>query len=157
MIDLKELAGKRYRVALDKSRSDEPSREERLWLYQIPCQRGHIGVWGENTLSAWTDRTPTSKRLEAIPGVKVVQRGDRELQVTFGPERLDAVAELLKARKKRQLTDEQREKLVARGKAALISLRTERELRSRIDSQDTACVLGRSESQASRGASPEAM
>jgi len=138
VIDLKELAGKRYRVALDKSRSDEPSRAERLWLYQIPCLYGHIGVWGENTLSAWTDRRLMISRLIALPGTTVVRRGDSEVQVTFPPERLHAVAQLLKARVKRQLTPEQREKLVARGKAALISLRTERASRARSDRQSEA-------------------
>ena len=151
MIDLKGLAGKRYRVALDKSRSDEPSRAERLWLYQIPCMYGHIGVWGENTLSAYTDRKLVMKRLAAISGAKVVQQGDSEVQVTFPPERLHAVAQLLRARVKRQVSEEDRQKLIARLAARRFSPHTGRAPGAPRDFQSMAPMVGPSAPSQSRG------
>jgi hypothetical protein len=41
------------------------------------------------------------------------QRGDRELTVTFPPDQVDAAADLLGCRRRRQLTDAQRERLAA--------------------------------------------
>lgn len=105
MLDLRALAGSTYRTEFDESAEmTGQTREERLWLVRIPCRRGHVYVHGENTLGAWTDRRPTAKRLEALDGTRVHQRGDREMTVTFAPERLEAVCEILLARKQRHPT-----------------------------------------------------
>jgi hypothetical protein len=111
-IDLKARFGARYRMTLDESaRTPGSTREDKLWGRRIPCKYGHIGVWGSDTLSAHTGRRMVVGRLAALPFVKVAQRGDREITVTFAPEHIVPVAELLRARMRPALTDEQREVL----------------------------------------------
>jgi hypothetical protein len=54
MVDLKAIAGSKYKIKLDESAEVDTTHEGRLWYYQIPCRgKSHIGVWGENTLSAY--------------------------------------------------------------------------------------------------------
>lgn len=120
MIDLKATYGGTYRIAMDSSAAlTGQTREERLWLYRIPCGRGHIYVHGANTLGAFCDRPNVGRRLMALPGVRVHQRGDREFTVVFPADNGDIfskVAELLKARKRRKITmtEEQRTALAER-------------------------------------------
>jgi hypothetical protein len=109
MFDLKAFAGDRYRIALDPSAEDDP-RSERLWLYRVPCRYGFISLHGEGMLAAWTGNRGIIARLIALDGVRVHQRGDREVRVLFPPERLDAVAELLRARRRVRLSPEERER-----------------------------------------------
>jgi hypothetical protein len=106
MIDLRVLANRRYRIALEPPATGGGGvpDADRPWYYRIPCKLGHIGVWSHDRLSASTDRRNMRSRLEAIPDARVVQRGDLELTVTFPPERLEEVAELLHAYKRRRLS-----------------------------------------------------
>jgi hypothetical protein len=112
MIDLKESAGRRYRIVLDPSAEIDGSREERLWFYRIPCKAGFIGVHGENTLMAYCYRLRRLPGLLAIPGDRVRQRGDKEVNVVFPVECIDAVAEVLGARRRRQLSETAKAKAV---------------------------------------------
>jgi hypothetical protein len=119
MIDLKAIAGIKYRIALDESKTADSTRSERLWLYRIPCKYGFISVHSPEMLAAWTGNRGIISRLVEIPGVQVKQRGDREVRVLFGPDRLDAIADLLKARRRPRLTDEQRQQRSERAKKNL--------------------------------------
>jgi hypothetical protein len=114
-IDLKALAGVKYRVTLDPSAAGEPLAD-RPWFYRIPCKFGFIGVHGPETLMAHCRSRRLFARLLAIPDVTARQRGDREINVTFPPGRLDDVAQLLAARRCRpRLSAERRAELIARG------------------------------------------
>ena len=113
MINLRDLTDHRYRITLDESANRTPPRSARLWHYRIPCRYGHISVHGERSLAAFTNHRKVGTRPASLPGVKVHQRGDREMTVVFSPDRLDAVASLLKARKRRQLSEAQRARLLA--------------------------------------------
>ena len=110
VVDLKRLAGRRYRIVLDESAELDGSIADCPWYHRIPCRYGHIGVWGENTLSAYASGRIITGKLAAILGVRVVQRGDSEIQVTFAPELLETVASVLGARQRRRvtLTEEQK-------------------------------------------------
>jgi len=108
MIDLKEFAGAKYRIVLDESEKLDPAREARVWYYRIPCTYGFISVHGPKTLAGFTNRRGVIARLIEIPGVRVHQRGDREARVLFSPDCLDAVAKVLKARRRVVLSDEER-------------------------------------------------
>lgn len=112
MIDLKARYRREYRITLDESATiPGQTQEERLWLYRIPCKYGHIYVHGTDTLGAYTDRRLIVSRLIALPGVKVHQRGDSECSVTFQPEHLENVAQLLQARRRRQVPEAERQRL----------------------------------------------
>ncbi len=113
MIDLKKFAGVRYRMVLDESAELDTDHESRLWYYRIPCKYGFIAVHGPKTLSASTNRRIMAGRLATLPGVKVRQRGDSEVTVTFPPDCLDAVANLLQAKRRRRLSDAHKASLAA--------------------------------------------
>ncbi len=117
MIDLKQFAGVKYRINLDESAELDPARENRVWYWRIPCKYGFIGVHGPETLSAFTSSTRIGLKLMDLPGVKVHQQGDREVRVLFTPDCLDAVATLLQAKRRRQVSPAERERLVAMGAA----------------------------------------
>jgi hypothetical protein len=68
-----------------------------------------------------------ARKLMAVDGVTVHQRGDREVRVLFAPERLDAIAGLLKARRKRHLSPEAKQKAIANVAAARSFIHSKRE------------------------------
>jgi len=113
MINLKDLAGARYRITVDESAKLDITQSARTWCYRIPCRYGHISVHGSDSLAAFTDRPKVGRRLASLAGVKVQQRGDREVTVVFSPDQLGAVTSLLKARKRRQDSDAQKARLMA--------------------------------------------
>ena len=125
MINLKDLADDRYRTVLDESYQDDTARQSKLWYFRIPCQHGFISVHGSETLAAWTGSPRMVEKLIAIPEVEVHQRGDSEVRVLFGPDRLDDVASVLKARRKRKISEAERQRLATVGKAHLFPRRTE--------------------------------
>jgi hypothetical protein len=113
LIDLRATCGHRYRITLDESAEiDGQTRDERLWLFQIPGRFGHVYVHGWDTLGAYVrlhgDRL---NRLLAVPGARIHQRGDREASLTFPPEALEAVAAVLALRRRRRLSDDRRRQL----------------------------------------------
>jgi hypothetical protein len=105
----------------------DTDRETRLWCYRIPCKYGFISVHGPATLAAWTGSPKMVAKLVALDGVRVHQQGDREIRVLFPSERLDAVAELLRARRKRQVSEATRQRLIEVGAAGRFSRHTGRE------------------------------
>jgi hypothetical protein len=81
--------------------------------YRIPCKYGFISIHGLDTLAGFANTSIMAGKLVAVPGVKVHQRGDREVRVLFAPNMLDAIARLLRARRKRQVSEEERARLKA--------------------------------------------
>jgi hypothetical protein len=49
-----------------------------------------------------------AKRLLETPGVRILQRGDKEVRVAFQADRLDAIAAILGAHRRPVLSDEER-------------------------------------------------
>lgn len=123
-IDLKECFGRRYRVRYEDSYYAEYGQGARTrdpWLMIIPCQLGHISPHGGDELLACTNRQRpiTAKRLLALPGARAVQDGEDGITVAFPASLFDQVAKIMKARRRRQLTPEQRERLAKIGREAL--------------------------------------
>lgn len=111
MIDLKRLAGARWRVTLDDSAEQDTSGAERLWLYRLAGNRGHVYVHGADRLGVWTDQRGMRDRLLALPGARLHQDGDREWTIVLAVEHLDTAAGIIKARRRRQVSEEQRARL----------------------------------------------
>ncbi len=109
MIDLKKQYGTKYKIQLDESADIlNQEKSERLWYYRIPCKYGHIGVWGKKTLSYYCDRPRFITKLIGlveINGWEIVQRGESEIQFTFRTSQFYEVADVVKPKKKRQLTE----------------------------------------------------
>jgi hypothetical protein len=125
MLDLKALAGDRYRISLDPSAEIDTCRENRVWYYRIPARNGFISVHGPDTLAGFTHRKGVIPRLCAIEGVRVYQRGDSEARILFDPSRLDAVADVLKARKRVRLSPEDRQRRSERMKSLRKTIATD--------------------------------
>jgi hypothetical protein len=119
-VDLKALARAHHlRPGLDESAKTPDQRDiDRAWLVTIPGRYGSVFVWGQTLPGATTDRRRLHPRLMAIPGAVVRQRGDRELTVSFPPDQLPAVADLLKIRRRRRLSPEAKAKAAERLKLA---------------------------------------
>ena len=80
------------------------------WLTRIPVTAGgFIAPAGGRRLMAFA--TNRRRRLRDLPGVRIAQDGGDELIVTFDVTDLEAVAEVLGAKRRRRLTDEHRAKL----------------------------------------------
>src|SRR5512135_528800 len=108
MIDLRAAYGDTYRITPDEAAViPGQTKADRLWLQQIPCKYGQIYLHGTDTLGAYASGRLITGRLAALPGVRVHQRGDTEVTVVFPPERFSAVADLLRARKRRCVAEDQ--------------------------------------------------
>ena len=105
MIDLKAQFGKSYRVVKPSWATGEPGADQ-AWLWEIPGRHGHVGLWGPDTLSAFTAGRYRRGMLLAVPGANAVQVGDSELTVTFPIEQFEPVARILGLRKRRRLSPE---------------------------------------------------
>ena len=111
-VNLKRLFGKRFRVRYEESyyaqygphaRTDDP------WLQIIPCDMGHIYPHGGDMLAASTNKPgPTVRKLKALPGVIVHQDGSDGANILFHIDQFDAVAEIMRPKRRRQWTEEQR-------------------------------------------------
>ena len=119
-VNLMEEFGERYRVTFDPAYDPKNRPREKLdaWYMQIPCERGTIYPWSEDRLAVEVDHRPiTAKKLAALDDVVLVQDGDNEKTFAFPLSMFDAVAELVLPRRKRRLTDDQKQKAGERLKA----------------------------------------
>ena len=127
-VNLKQLFGKRYRVEYEESyyaEHGERARMEDPWLMIIRCQHGHICPWGGELLAACTnDSAPIIvKRLLALPFINHAesQLGTDGAGVTLKPvvtptcgnvvfpiRHIEEVFAIMKPRRRRQLTEEQK-------------------------------------------------
>jgi hypothetical protein len=119
-IDLRATFERRFRYAWDESYAAERPdfrRVEAPWLTVIPCRFGRIFPWGGLRLAAYCAAGPLKRRdLERLPGVTVAQGGGRgcpEVVLSFDAEMIDRVAAVLRARRPRRFSDEQRARLLA--------------------------------------------
>ena len=111
-INMRERFGDLYKIghdpAYDIERSEFRAQEE-PWLQLILCQNGEIGPWGDEHLLACTkNRGPIAKRLAALDCIEVNQGGDDGISVKFHVRNFDQVAEIMKPRKRRRLSEAQR-------------------------------------------------
>jgi hypothetical protein len=118
--DLRRLAGGRYRVHNDTEGRRAHARDD-PWDLILRGLGGFVAPWayapprGSGAVVACTNSTVTTKRLLAdVPGCRVVQDGADGANVVFPAEHLDAVARILRLRRRRQYTPEQCRVLAAR-------------------------------------------
>jgi hypothetical protein len=117
-IDLKLHFGGRLRVIHDDSYLADHGKHGRVcdpWLQLIPCRNGHIYPHGGVLLGASTNnRGPIARALAALPGVLVVQDGNDGINVVFPVVEFEAVAAILKPRRRRILSPERAAELTER-------------------------------------------
>ena len=116
-IDLKTLAGKRYRLQYDESRQ---GREESPWLLIVPCRYGHIYPHSAELLGIAINTRAMGHKLAKLPGVTVLQEADDGFNLACPPKLFAAVAKIMGARRKKQVSEAERNRLAAMGKATRI-------------------------------------
>lgn len=117
-VNLTERFGDRYRVEWEPgSNTRDP------WYMQIPCNggRGHICPWGPKELAACTNTRSMTNRLARLPYTRVHQDGNDGGNVVFPVEHFEEVARIMHARRRKQLSEEHRAKLVEAGRRFQIS------------------------------------
>jgi len=117
-INLKERFGDRCRVEYEESyyaEHGEHARTQDPWLMVILCQHGHICPWGGELLAACTNnRGAVAKRLAELPFTAVAQDGDDGVNVTFHVDQFDEVTTIMKPKRRRRLSPEQRQAAIER-------------------------------------------
>ena len=111
-INLKDKFGDRYRIAYEESYYAEygpNAHVEDPWLMTISCQNGEIIPWGADKLAACTQTAGSvANRLKALPFTTVAQEGADGANVLFRLEHFDAVAQIMKPRRRKRLSEKQR-------------------------------------------------
>lgn len=120
-INLRERFGKRFKVEFEESyyaERPEFRAAEAPWLMIVPCRFGHVFPWGTDRLAASTNRRGlVAQRLARLPFVTVVQDADDGITVTFTVQHFDEVARIMRAKRRRQLSESQRQAAAERLKA----------------------------------------
>jgi hypothetical protein len=142
---LAKIIGTRYRFDLDEAYyCEQPEEREpnHIWYEQIPVKGGFIGVYSVDPLifKLYSTRPKNAgmihKEIKDVPGfIKADFAFDGEAEIYFTKEALPTVAEMAGARKKRQLSPEQKEKLSKQGIANL-----ERVRKHKVEGEKTAAI-----------------
>jgi hypothetical protein len=145
---LKKVFGKRYRVQMEESWQHETAENRKGYegYYEIiPCkgfkkppeQEGpFISLFSMNPMSLklYTNRPINAKNIwkeiKKTPGCRADFALDGEAILFFPPEVLALVAGMAGARKRRVLTEEQRDRLLEAGKPGIAALKKWREQRA---------------------------
>ena len=117
-VNLKRRFGDLYRVEFEESYvadHGDGARVENPWLTIIPCQRGHIYPHSHNQLGASTDRCgKITNQLKRLAFIEVVQDGEDGVNVIFEVSDFEKVAEIMKPRRRRRQTPQQRQASIER-------------------------------------------
>jgi len=120
-INLLDLLGDNYRITFDSAYSARGVPRNKLdpWMMQIPGQGRGVTIYpyGADMLAVEVDRRPSIvAKLKAIEGLKLHQDGDIEKTFLFDVALFEQVAEVVKPRRKRQVSDQRRQELVSYGR-----------------------------------------
>lgn len=117
-VNLFERFGKRYRIAFDPAYSAKHRQRENLdpWMMVIPCRRGEIYPFEGTRLAVNVEgHSVTRKALRKLPCCEPYQQGDDFESFLFDAADFGAVAALVLPRKRRQVTDAERQRLAEMG------------------------------------------
>jgi hypothetical protein len=113
-INLRRSFGQRYKIGFDEAAVTWGERAD-PWMQTLPCQKGVIFPHSRNMLAVEIDNRPiTAKLVAGISGIVIHQDGDHEKTFLFPVDLFDQVAAIIKPRKRRRLSEEQKAKCVAR-------------------------------------------
>ena len=113
-VDLRERFGTLYRVRKEADGATwyETAESERVWLLEVPCRHGVVYPHGGEILAAVVTGRYARQQVADLACIRS-RRGDAELVVTFHVDDAEAVFALLKPRRQRRVSPEQRERLKA--------------------------------------------
>jgi hypothetical protein len=119
-INLKRQLGRRYRIEYEESyfaQYGPHARVEDPWLMIVPGRYGHIFPHGGNLLAASVDGHPNvAGALRKLQCCRVHQDGDfGEVTVLFEVGDFDKVAKIIRPRRRRQVSAQERHRLQGMG------------------------------------------
>lgn len=101
-IDLRAEFGAKWRIELDpaaRGRWSDP------WNYKVACRHGHLFPVSDCLIGVATDRPGVIvRKLRSIDGLEVVADGDDGVNAVFPRDCIQAVARVMKPRRRRQVT-----------------------------------------------------
>lgn len=105
-INLKEEFGQTYRVKVtsgyEKFRRDP-------WNFELLCQYGHIYPHGDDELGFASDKSGSvAQKVANLPFITVIQDGSDGKNIVFHVDHLEEILKIVKPRKRRQMSKEQR-------------------------------------------------
>jgi len=109
VVNLREPFGRRFKIGREEGYFAQYGLNARVrdpHYDIIPGSRGHVYAWGAFVLAASTNTS-----VKALPGVELWQDGSDGCTILFPVDLLDRVADLLKLRRRRQVTEEERRRL----------------------------------------------
>ena len=78
-LNLKELFGDRYKIAIDESAFCENESKRNPWYFQIPCKYGHIYPISDKYLGFWCNSGGIKARMvREVNDIELVQDGEGE-------------------------------------------------------------------------------
>jgi hypothetical protein len=147
-VNLRELFGRQYRVTYEESYYAERGARawaDDPWLQVIPCRAGHIYPWGSAMLAASIDtRGSTARKLAALDFTTVHQDGSDGMTILFPVERFPQVAALMHPKRRRQMTEEQRQAAAERLAKYAFTPAVQRQETTQISTQGAKAVKPRS-------------
>ncbi len=120
-VDLKDLFGDRYRVALDESARHESGAKKDLWYFMLLCRYGSIYPFSARLLAFHCTARGIRTRLHRDhPEIEVRNLSDDgEAIFLFRPDQIELVAEYAKPRRKRRISEKERDRLAEIGRGHL--------------------------------------
>lgn len=107
------MCGGRFKVTLEPPATSWGD----VWHHRVPCRHGHLYLNGVGTLGWASDnRGPLVGRVLEIPGAVLEQDGSDGVNITFPVERFEQVAELVRPRRRRVLSEEHAARLREAGR-----------------------------------------
>ena len=118
-VNLLEVFGRDYKVTFDPAYDSRrvPRRCLDPWMLQLPCRGRGVTIYpfeGSRLAVEVDGRPGLAKKLAALPGVGLWQDGDGETTFLFDVARFEAVAAVVRPRKRRRLPEGQRRACVRR-------------------------------------------
>ena len=101
-----DLFGDRFQIGHDPA-AKTPAEQRDPWMMTLLCENGLIYPHGANRLAVEC-KGVTGKKLLAMSGITVHQQGDTEWTLLFDLAMADQVFDILKPRKRRTLSEEQK-------------------------------------------------
>lgn len=116
-IDLWRRFGHEYQVTIDPAYDAKGVRRDRLdpWYFVMLCKFGTIWPYGGDYLAVDVDHHPmAARKVSSLPLVSVLCDGDQEKTFLFPVSMFDQVAQAVRPRRRRKLSEEQRQACAAR-------------------------------------------
>ncbi len=107
-LNVRELYGDKYKCGLDPAARHERNGRKNAWYFVIRCRYGEIYPYSDTLLAVMVIGPRKVAEIRRA-GFMVHQDGDGEAVFLFDPGHFDEVATVVKPRKKRGMSEDQKE------------------------------------------------